>query len=143
MSSPKQPNLAKALQYIRDHARNEAVSVSDAWRARFGLSRRALENWFRREMGHSILNEIRRVRTDHIARMLVGNPTSGGPHRRPHGIPGCPAFRPVFPRGKVPESVGFTEKPIRVGWLEDADWLWREMVIHLRKLALLLLCHEA
>jgi len=35
------------------------------------LSRRALEKRFRRFLKHSVLNEIRRVRTDQIARLLA------------------------------------------------------------------------
>jgi LacI family transcriptional regulator len=61
--------LLKALRFIRDHAR-ENVRVTDVAQA-VGLSRRALENRFRRELGRSILQEIRRVRVDLIAQMLM------------------------------------------------------------------------
>jgi LacI family transcriptional regulator len=61
--------VAKAMQYIRDHPR-EALSVADVARA-VGLSRRVLERRFRREINSSVLAEIRRVRTDQIARLLV------------------------------------------------------------------------
>jgi transcriptional regulator GlxA family with amidase domain len=54
---------------MRDHVR-ESVSVTDVASAA-GLSRRALERRFRREIGHSILQETRRLRTDRIARLLV------------------------------------------------------------------------
>jgi LacI family transcriptional regulator len=64
-----EPHLVKALQYIRDHARS-AVSVDDVTSAT-ALSRRGLEKRFRRILGRSILEEIRRVRTDQIARLLV------------------------------------------------------------------------
>ncbi len=62
-------NLAKALQFIRDHAHG-GVTVSEASQAA-GLSRRVLEKRFRRILNRSALEEIRRVRTDLIARMLV------------------------------------------------------------------------
>jgi LacI family transcriptional regulator len=62
-------NLAKALQFIRDHARG-GVTVAAAAKAS-GLSRRVLEKRFRRILNRSALEEIRRVRTDLIARMLV------------------------------------------------------------------------
>lgn len=62
-------NLAKALRFIRDHAR-ESVTVGAAARAA-GLSRRVLEKRFRKLLGYSALQEIRRVRTDQIARLLV------------------------------------------------------------------------
>lgn len=63
------PHLLKALRFIRDHAR-ENIRVDEVARAG-GLSRRALENRFRWELGRSILQEIRRIRADVIARMLV------------------------------------------------------------------------
>jgi len=62
-------NLAKALQFIRDHARTGVTVVAAAQAA--GLSRRVLEKRFRRILNRSALEEIRRVRTDLIARMLV------------------------------------------------------------------------
>lgn len=62
-------SLAKALRCIRDHARS-SVTVAAVARAA-GLSRRVLEKRFRVFLKHSALEEIRRVRTDQIARMLV------------------------------------------------------------------------
>lgn len=61
--------VAKALRFIRDHARRP-VSVEEVSRAA-GLSRRALERRLRSETGASILDQIRRARTDQIARLLV------------------------------------------------------------------------
>ncbi|HLX94362.1 MAG TPA: helix-turn-helix transcriptional regulator, partial [Verrucomicrobiae bacterium] len=64
------PQLAKALRFIRDQARRRGVSVDEI--AGFaGLSRRVLENRFRKLLGRSVLNEIRRVRTDQIAQLLM------------------------------------------------------------------------
>jgi LacI family transcriptional regulator len=62
-------HLARALQFVRDRGRT-GISVDEVARAA-GLSRRALEKHFRATLGRSILEEIRRVRTDHIARLLV------------------------------------------------------------------------
>jgi LacI family transcriptional regulator len=62
-------NLARALRFIRDQAR-AGISVNEVARSA-GTSRRALEKRFRRLLGRSILQEIRRVRTDHIGRLLV------------------------------------------------------------------------
>jgi LacI family transcriptional regulator len=62
-------HLARSLRFIRDHAR-ESVRVDDVAKS-VGISRRALERLFRREMGFSILDEIRRARTDQIARSLL------------------------------------------------------------------------
>ena len=61
--------LAKALRFIRDRARG-GVSVDVVARAS-GLSRRPLEKRFRNTLGRSVLDEIRRVRTDQIAQLLV------------------------------------------------------------------------
>jgi LacI family transcriptional regulator len=64
------PHLAKALHFIRDQARRRGISVDEI--AGFaGLSRRMLEKRFRRLLGRSVLNEIRRVRTDQIAQLLM------------------------------------------------------------------------
>jgi len=63
------PHVTKALQFIRDHAR-EHVMISKV-AAAAALSRRALEIKFRREMSCSIHEHIRRVRTDQIVRWLV------------------------------------------------------------------------
>jgi len=64
-----EPHLARALRFIRDCARG-GVSVDEV-AVSAGLSRRALEKRFRKQLGRSILEEVRRIRTDHIAQMLV------------------------------------------------------------------------
>ena len=63
-------HLAKALRFIRDQGRRCGVSVNEV-AGMAGLSRRMLENRFRKLLGRSVLNEIRRVRTEQIARLLV------------------------------------------------------------------------
>lgn len=63
------PQLARALRFIRDNAR-QPIQVDDVARAA-GLSRRVLEKRFRAAIDRSVLNEIRRVRVDWICRMLV------------------------------------------------------------------------
>jgi LacI family transcriptional regulator len=62
-------NLAKALQFIRDHSAGATPVAAVAHCA--GVSRRALEKRFRDLLGRSVLQEIRRVRTDRIAQLLV------------------------------------------------------------------------
>jgi LacI family transcriptional regulator len=62
-------HLVKALRFIRDHTR-EPVLVSQV-AAAAGLSRRALERRFRQRIGHSILHEIRRLRSELIAHLLI------------------------------------------------------------------------
>jgi LacI family transcriptional regulator len=61
--------LAKAVRFIREHAR-EPAGVADVAQA-CGLSRRVLEKRFRKNLGTSIYAEIRRVRVDLFARLLL------------------------------------------------------------------------
>lgn len=61
--------VAKALTCIRDRARTP-LTVNEVVRAA-GISRRALERRFRQQLTGSILKEIRRQRTDQMARLLV------------------------------------------------------------------------
>lgn len=61
--------VVKALRLIRQHAAS-ALGVADVAVAA-GLSRRVLEKRFRLKLGRSVLGEIRRVRVERIARMLV------------------------------------------------------------------------
>ncbi len=63
------PALGKALRFIRETAR-EAVHVEHVVKAA-GLSRRVLEKRFRKVLGRSVLEELRRVRVAQICRMLV------------------------------------------------------------------------
>jgi LacI family transcriptional regulator len=62
-------SLAKALSFIRDNTRRSIFVDEVAHQA--GLSRRVLERRFRAEIGHSVLEEIRRVRTEQIAKLLL------------------------------------------------------------------------
>jgi len=68
--------LNRALRFIRDHAQR-AIGVEDVTRAA-GFSRRALERRFRNEIGVSILEQIRKARTEQICRMLVETDLSVG-----------------------------------------------------------------
>ncbi|MFA6174215.1 MAG: DNA-binding transcriptional regulator [Kiritimatiellales bacterium] len=61
--------LAKAVRFIREHVR-EPVGVEDVAQS-CGLSRRVLEKRFRKNLGISIYAEIRRVRVDLFARLLL------------------------------------------------------------------------
>lgn len=61
--------VSKALRFINEHAR-ESIHVEKVVSAA-ALSRRVLERRFRQTIGHSILDEIRRVRVDQIIRMLT------------------------------------------------------------------------
>lgn len=63
----RQVNLA--LSFINENAR-KAITVDEVVSAAFS-SRRVLERRFRRILGRSILDEIRRVRIEQVIRMLV------------------------------------------------------------------------
>jgi len=69
VTAVQDPGLARALSYIRDHARHPC-SVGEVAKES-GISRRALERRFRQHMGVSVLEEIRRVRANEIARLLL------------------------------------------------------------------------
>lgn len=61
--------VARAIHYIRTHAR-QIIQVRDVVEAA-GVSRADLYKRFQNVLGHSISNEIRYVRANEIARMLV------------------------------------------------------------------------
>jgi LacI family transcriptional regulator len=60
---------AMAICFIRQHAK-EPIQVSDVVEAA-DLSRRALEQRFRKTVGRSMLQEIRRLRVEQVARLLL------------------------------------------------------------------------
>jgi len=62
------PDVAKAIRYIRDHATN-SICVSDVVDAVL-LSRRVLEKHFRKVLKHSIHDEIRQTRIEKIVHLL-------------------------------------------------------------------------
>jgi LacI family transcriptional regulator len=62
-------DVVKALRFIRRHAR-ASLGVQEVV-DRTALSRRALELRFRHTLGHSIHEEIQRVRLERVTRMLV------------------------------------------------------------------------
>lgn len=80
------PALGRALRFIRDHSRR-AIGVGDVAKAA-GFSRRALERRFRHEIGISILDQIRKARTEQICKMLVET---------------------ALPVGQIAESLGFED----------------------------------
>jgi LacI family transcriptional regulator len=61
--------IAKAVRFIRQHA-GEEIQVEDVVSA-VTVSRRSLERHFREVLNRSVLDEIKRVRVDQVARMLV------------------------------------------------------------------------
>lgn len=63
------PELASAVRFICLHS-NEAIQVSDVVDS-VAVSRRALERRFRKVFSRSVHDEIRRVRVERVARMLL------------------------------------------------------------------------
>ncbi len=62
--------VVQAVRYIRSHFR-ELTQVSDVAEA-VAISRSALDRRFCTALGRTVQKEIRRVRVDHIAQMLIG-----------------------------------------------------------------------
>ena len=63
-------SVAKALRYIHGVSCREELTVAVVAR-NAGVSRRLLEKRFRRELGCSVLDEIRRMHTDKMAQLLA------------------------------------------------------------------------
>ena len=62
--------VAEAVHFIRNHS-NEVIQVSDVAEAA-GLSRRTLEQRFRKVLAHSVHEEIKFTRVNQMAKMLIG-----------------------------------------------------------------------
>lgn len=62
-------DVVDAIRFIQQHSK-EPIQVNDVVNA-VALSRRVLEKRFRRILGRSVLDEIRRVRIDKVAQMLL------------------------------------------------------------------------
>jgi LacI family transcriptional regulator len=61
--------VAKAVHFIRNHS-NEVIQVGNVVEAA-GLSRRTLEQRFRKILGHSVLEEIKYARVNQMTKMLI------------------------------------------------------------------------
>lgn len=68
--SVSDPQVAKALQLIRDHA-DDGVAVTTVQQA-VGLSRRSLDYRFLSVLGRTVHDEITRVRMERLADLLIG-----------------------------------------------------------------------
>lgn len=100
-----EPHVSKALQFIRDHLR-ENIMVRDISQAA-GLSRRALEIKFRREIGCSIHEYVRRVRTDQIVRLLVETELPIGQIAETLGFSDIQHFARYFRAGKKTSPLAY------------------------------------
>src|SRR5258706_3270435 len=97
--------VARAMRFIRDHTRGP-VAVAEVAKAA-GLSRRVLERRFRREFNSSIQTEIRRVRTDQIARLLVETHMPVSDIAESLGFPDVQHFARYFRAGKQVSPLAF------------------------------------
>lgn len=79
--------LAKVLRMIRDGAQTGGSRI-DELSCAAGMSRRALEKRFQQELGTTIHNHVRKVRSDKIAQLLVET---------------------ELPVGRIAESLGFAD----------------------------------
>jgi LacI family transcriptional regulator len=62
--------VAKAVKFIRERAM-DLIQMDDVVDA-VSISKRSLQNRFKQVLGRSVSDEIRRVRADMVAKMLVG-----------------------------------------------------------------------
>jgi len=69
------PYVAEALNFIYRHARREAIQVNDVLQV-VPISRRSLYERFSRILGRPVHEEIKRVRVEHLARLLVSTKLS-------------------------------------------------------------------
>ena len=102
------PCLAKALTCIRDRVRTP-LTVDEVALAS-GSSRRTLERSFRRQLGGSILKEIRRQRTDEIARLLVETNLPVTRIAESLGFADVQHFARYFRAGKKTSPLAFRKK---------------------------------
>ncbi len=100
--------VAKALRFIRDHTRGPVAVAEVAGAA--GLSRRVLERRFRRELNSSIQAEIRRVRTDQIARLLVETHLPVSEIAGSLRFPDVPHFARYFRAGKSVSPLAYRRR---------------------------------
>jgi LacI family transcriptional regulator len=97
--------VASALSFIRNHA-GQPFFVNDVAKAA-GISRRALERRFRLKMSRSILQEIRRARTDEIARLLLETSRTVTQIARSLGFEDAQHFARYFRSGKKMSPLAF------------------------------------
>jgi len=69
------PYVAEALNFIYRHARREAIQVNDVLQV-VPISRRSLYERFSRILGRPVHEEIKRVRVEHLSRLLVSTKLS-------------------------------------------------------------------
>jgi len=102
------PEVAQALRFLR-HNSQRAIHVSDIV-AVTSLSRRALEQRFRRAIGRSINQEIRRVRVEWVARALAETNRTVAQIAMDLGYPGVDHIARYFRAERGLSPVAFRKK---------------------------------
>jgi LacI family transcriptional regulator len=90
--------VAEAMRFIRQHSKR-IIQVSDVVDA-VGLSRRVLQQRFRRTLGRSVYDEIKRCRVEQIALMLSGTDLSIAQVASAFGYAGIEKLSRYFQREK-------------------------------------------
>lgn len=63
-------HVADAMRFISNNYQNNNIQISDIV-ATLGISRRSLEKKFKHEIGHTLLDELNRVRLKNFKRLLI------------------------------------------------------------------------
>ena len=100
--------MAQALRFVRQNSKR-ALYVGDVVAAT-SLSRRALEQRFRKTIGRSINHEIRRVRVEWVARALVETNQTVAQIAMELGYPGVDHIARYFRAERGLSPVAFRKK---------------------------------
>lgn len=100
--------VAEAVRFIRQHAK-EPIQVTDVVNA-IALSRRVLERRFRKVLNRSVLAEIRRVRIETVAQMLVETDLSISQIALTLGYPDVKNIARYFRREKEMSLLAYRKK---------------------------------
>jgi len=101
-------DVAEAVRFIRKHAK-EPVQVGDVLNVVM-VSRRSLERRFRRVLGRSVHDEIRRVRIEQVARMLMETNLSISQIALDLGYPGVDHIARNFRREKAMSPLTYRKR---------------------------------
>jgi len=100
--------VAEAVHFIRNHS-NEVIQVGDVAEAA-GLSRRTLEQRFRKILAHSVHEEIKYTRVNQMAKMLIGTTLSISQIARSLGFPYTNNISRYFKRQKGISPLEYRKK---------------------------------
>ena len=100
--------VAEAVHFIRNHS-NEVIQVGDVAEAA-GLSRRTLEQRFRKVLAHSVHEEIKYTRVNQMAKMLIGTTLSISQIARSLGFPYTNNISRYFKRQKGISPLEYRKK---------------------------------